>query len=162
MQQTYTGNMGVIEKLNASMLFEDAIKINIASIKNNKIKLVREYNDQLVINVDKHKIVQVLVNLVSNAKYAVENNEEGDKLIIAGIEEKNNRVYFYIKDNGVGIEKNDLNRLFEFGFKKRDGGHGYGLHHSALMATEMKGVLCVESDGLGKGAKFTLDIPIDA
>ena len=162
MQQTYTGNMGVVEKLNASMLFEDAIKINIASIKKHGIKLVREYNDQLVINVDKHKIVQVLVNLVSNAKYAVENNEEGNKLIIAGIEEKNNRVYFYIKDNGVGIEKVNLNRLFEFGFKKRDGGHGYGLHHSALMATEMKGTLCVESDGLGKGAKFTLDIPMNS
>lgn len=161
MQQTYTGSMGVVEKLSASMLFEDAIKINIASMSKHKISLNREFIKDLELYVDKHKIIQVLVNLISNAKHAVENNQ-GDKTIIVGVREEKNKIYFYVKDNGLGIEASDQSRVFEFGFKKREGGHGYGLHHSALVAKEMNGRLSVESKGIGMGALFTLEVPVGA
>ena len=66
-----------------------------------------------------------------------------------------------MEDNGIGIEKKDISRVFEFGFKKIDGGHGYGLHHSAIMVNELGGKIRVLSDGLGKGARFELNIPMD-
>jgi len=161
MQQSYAGSMGVIERVQASSVFEDAIKINIDSIKKKSIEIKREYDDDPEIAVDKHKLMQILVNLISNAKHAVENQEKDKKYIVMKLKEKDGKVCFSVEDNGIGIEEKDLGRLFEFGFKKRVGGHGYGLHHSALSAKELNGSLLVESDGPGKGAKFTLKIPIE-
>lgn len=160
MQQTYTGSTGVVETLKASKIIEDAIKINIDSIKKHGIRLVREFESDQELSVDRHRLIQILVNLISNAKYAVEDIEGRDKIIEVGIVNNKNNIHLYVEDNGIGIEKTDIRRLFEFGFKKRAGGHGYGLHHSALVAKEMGGRLSVESDGPGKGAKFELELPL--
>ena len=160
MQQTYSGNMGVIDKVKASAVCEDAININISSIQKNGVKLVRSYRDDPVISVDKHKLIQILVNLISNAKYAVMNSENNEKIIIVRIKLLDDNVEYSIEDDGVGIEEKDIKRIFEFGFKKRVGGHGYGLHHSALMSKELGGEITVESEGLGKGAVFKLTIPV--
>lgn len=160
MQQSYAGNMGVIDTLKASLVFEDAVKIDIASINKKNIKLTKEYKDDPEISVDKHKLIQVLVNLISNAKHAVQHNEEENKKINIKIERQDDLIMFSVEDNGVGIAEKDLGRIFEFGFKKRIGGHGYGLHHSALMAKELGGTIFVESEGPGKGARFTLSMPV--
>jgi len=160
MQQTYSGNMGVIDKIKASAVSEDAININISSINKNGVRLVRSYRDDPVISVDKHKLIQILVNLISNAKYAVMNSENDDKIIIVRIKKSGDNVIYSIEDDGVGIEEKDLKRIFEFGFKKRVGGHGYGLHHSALMAKELGGEISVASGGKGEGAIFELTIPV--
>ena len=159
MQQSYTGNVGVIENLQVSLIMEDAININLPSMKKRGIKLTRHYKNDPVIAVDKHKLMQILVNLVSNAAHAVDNNEV-DKMVSVGINTRDEWVFMYVEDNGVGIESRDIERLFEFGFKKRVGGHGYGLHHSAIMAKELGGKITVSSDGLGKGAKFEVSIPV--
>ena len=161
MQQSYAGNIGVIETLRASLIAEDAIKINIASIDNNNIKLVYEFEDDPVIAIDKHKLIQILVNLISNAKYAVINSKKEEMQITVGIYQQGNDVKYVVEDNGIGIEEKDIGRIFEFGFKKRIGGHGYGLHHSALMASELGGSLQAESPGPGKGARFILTIPVE-
>ena len=161
MQQSYTGSRGVVEKQSAAKVFEDAIKINIASMKRHNIILNREFDESVVLYVDKHRLIQVLVNLISNAMHAVEQNPDHEKEVIVGVSSGDRKVIFSVQDNGVGIDKNILNRLFEFGFKKRQGGHGYGLHHSALVAGEMNGRLFAESEGLGMGAKFVLELPVE-
>lgn len=160
MQQSYTGSRGVTEKHSAVTVFEDAIKINIASMKRHNIILKREFDEGVMLCVDKHRLIQVLVNLISNAMHAVEHNQNFEKEVIVGVSSGNGNVIFSVQDNGVGIEKNTLNRLFEFGFKKREGGHGYGLHHSALVAGEMEGRLAAESEGAGQGARFVLELPV--
>jgi len=160
MQQAYTGNVGVIERVKSSEVANDAVNINISSINNSNINLNKLYNVDIEISVDKHKLIQILVNLISNAKHAVVNGEKANKEITFGIQQNNNYIVFYVEDNGIGISANDIERVFEFGFKKRPEGHGYGLHHSALVAKELGGELILQSDGLGKGAKFTLTIPI--
>ncbi|MBT5707447.1 MAG: ATP-binding protein [Verrucomicrobia bacterium] len=63
-------------------------------------------------------------------------------------------------DTGVGIPKENLTKIFAFGFTTRKEGHGFGLHSSALAAKEMGGELTGESDGMEKGAAFHLDLPI--
>ena len=160
MQQSHTGSMGVIERINSSVVMDDAININLASMGKHGVEVIRSYENDPEISVDKHKLMQVLVNLVSNAGHALVNKEK-DKHITVGIQKDKDSVMFYVEDNGVGIEINDLSRVFEFGFKKRVGGHGYGLHHSAIMAKELGGKIQVKSEGLGKGARFELSIPID-
>lgn len=160
MQQTYSGNMGVIDKVKASEVFEDAIKINISSINKNSVNLIRSYRHDPVISVDKHKLIQILVNLISNAKYSVINNAGKNRIIIVKINALAGNIIYSVEDNGIGIEEIYMKKIFEFGFKKRVGGHGYGLHHSALMAKELGGDIRVQSDGKEKGALFKLSIPM--
>jgi len=161
MQQSHTGGMGVIENIKASMIMDDAISINLASMGEHGIEIIRVYDEDPEISVDKHKLMQVLVNLVSNAGHALASKEE-DKVITIGIQKNKDSVLFYVEDNGIGIDESDIARVFEFGFKKRKGGHGYGLHHSAIMAKELGGKIQLMSDGLGKGARFELSIPINS
>jgi signal transduction histidine kinase len=67
-----------------------------------------------------------------------------------------------VADNGEGIAPQNLTRVFSHGFTTRSNGHGFGLHSCVLAAQEMGGRLSAHSDGAGRGAIFTLDIPIDA
>ena len=62
-------------------------------------------------------------------------------------------------DNGCGISKENLTRIFNLGFTTKRDGHGYGLHSSALAAGELGGALGVKSEGVGQGATFALRLP---
>jgi signal transduction histidine kinase len=64
-----------------------------------------------------------------------------------------------VRDNGIGIAPENLTRIFGHGFTTKKDGHGFGLHSGALAAKQMNGSLSVHSDGLGKGASFTLELP---
>jgi len=59
----------------------------------------------------------------------------------------------------VGISAENLTRIFGHGFTTRKDGHGFGLHSGALTARELGGSLTVKSDGPGRGAMFTLELP---
>ena len=65
-----------------------------------------------------------------------------------------------VTDNGIGIAGENLTRIFSHGFTTKRDGHGFGLHSGALAAREMGGSLTAHSDGPGKGASFTLELPI--
>jgi signal transduction histidine kinase len=71
----------------------------------------------------------------------------------------NNRVKISVVDNGIGISRENLTRIFAHGFTTRKDGHGFGLHSGALAAKELGGALLVHSDGPGRGAVFTLELP---
>ena len=62
-------------------------------------------------------------------------------------------------ENGVGIAPQNRPKIFNHGFTTRSDGHGFGLHASANTARAMGGSLTVSSDGAGKGAVFTLELP---
>jgi signal transduction histidine kinase len=66
-----------------------------------------------------------------------------------------------VQDEGEGISATNLTRIFSHGFTTRKNGHGFGLHSCALAAGQMGGALTAHSDGPGKGATFTLELPID-
>jgi len=161
MQQSYAGSYGVREKVKISDLVEDALKINLQGIAQHGIEIVREYENVPMLYIDKHKALQVVINLISNAKYALIDSGKERKKIIVLIKMTNSNISVEIKDTGIGIAPEDIPHLFEYGFKKRKGGHGYGLHHSALVANELGGRLSVRSEGLSEGASFIMVVPID-
>lgn len=66
-----------------------------------------------------------------------------------------------VSDDGIGIAPENMSRLFQYGFTTRESGHGFGLHNCAITATELGGGLKAASDGLGKGARFTLTLPLE-
>jgi two-component system, NtrC family, sensor kinase len=65
-----------------------------------------------------------------------------------------------VKDNGEGIAAENMTRIFTHGFTTKKDGHGFGLHGAAIAAREMEGSLTAASDGPGRGATFTLILPL--
>jgi signal transduction histidine kinase len=123
------------------------------------VEVVREFGNVPPMNVEKHKILQILVNLVSNAKHACQESERADKRLTVRVANGDGRIKISVIDNGVGILPENLARVFNHGFTTRKDGHGFGLHSGALAAKEMGGSLNVHSDGPGQGAAFTLELP---
>jgi signal transduction histidine kinase len=161
MQQSYARVSGVVEPVSITSLAEDALQINAAALNRHGVEVIRNYADVPVIIVDKHKVLQILVNLIRNAKYAMEECGQDHKRLVVGVETTpGGCVRVAVKDNGQGILPENLVRIFSHGFTTKKDGHGFGLHTSALAASEMQGSLSAYSDGLGSGAIFTLELPL--
>lgn len=163
MQQSYAKVSGVTETLPVAEIVEDALRITESGLARHGIQLVRQFEPVPPILVDKHKILQVLINLIRNARQALEAGGTGPKRIVLNVAPMitdPNRIRIRVEDSGVGIAAENLTRIFSYGFTTKLGGHGFGLHMSALTAKEMGGNLMVESLGLGLGAVFTLELPL--
>jgi signal transduction histidine kinase len=148
-----------------SILMEDALRINLVSLERHKIEIVREMQEMGELQLDTHKVLQVLINLISNAKNALKRTESsGDRRIVLrlkAVERESRRfVRFEVSDTGIGIPPENLSRIFTHGFTTHATGHGFGLHASANVAREMGGTLTVSSKGPGRGATFVLEIPV--
>ncbi|HWD94199.1 MAG TPA: HAMP domain-containing sensor histidine kinase [Verrucomicrobiae bacterium] len=161
MQQTYAKVGGLTEKIKVSELVEDTIRMNLSSLERHGIKILRAYDEAggLEITVEKHKALQILNNLISNAKHACVESGRPEKRVAIHIVNGDGRVRIACTDNGVGISSENLTRIFNHGFTTRKTGHGFGLHSAALAAQEMGGTLRAESEGVGKGSAFTLELP---
>jgi PAS domain S-box-containing protein len=159
MQQSYAKLCGVTETIAVVDLVEDSLRLNAGAFVRHGVTLRREFNEVPPITVDKHKVLQILVNLVRNAKYACDESGRADKLITLRIEAAPAGVRIAVIDNGVGIPAENMSRLFTHGFTTRIDGHGFGLHSGALAAQELGGSLRVTSDGPGQGAAFILELP---
>jgi len=111
---------------------------------------------------DRHRVLQILVNLISNAKHAMAGMPvPGPRIQIGAALVEGTGLRLTVSDNGEGIAAENLTRIFSHGFTTRKEGHGFGLHSCVLAAQEMGGRLTVHSDGPGQGSTFTLDIPVD-
>ncbi|HMJ06089.1 MAG TPA: ATP-binding protein [Chthoniobacterales bacterium] len=163
MQQSYAKVSGVIEPVSIASLAEDALQINQGALTRHGVEVVRQYADVPAVAVDKHKILQILVNLVRNAMYAMAEHEQPEKRLVISIGLVGSEcVRVRVEDNGIGIAPENLVRIFSHGFTTKKEGHGFGLHSCALAARDMDGSLAAESGGLGHGATFTLELPIAA
>jgi signal transduction histidine kinase len=161
MQQNYAKVIGILESIKVTELVEDAVRMNIGGLQRHKVQVVREYAPNLPqILVDKHKVLQILTNLIHNAKYACEASSREEKKIVLKITHDDGRVGVSVVDNGIGIPTENMTKIFKQGFTTRKGGHGFGLHSGALAAKELGGKLEVQSDGPGLGARFTLELPV--
>ena len=160
MQQNYSKIAGVVETLPVAELIEDALRMNTAALARHEVQVVREYAEVPPVVVERHKVLQILVNLIRNAKYALDEGGRMDRRLTLRVAHNGGDfVHILVIDNGVGISTENLNRIFEHGFTTRKEGHGFGLHSGALAAREMGGTLTVSSEGVGKGATFTLALP---
>ncbi|HYG23172.1 MAG TPA: two-component regulator propeller domain-containing protein [Verrucomicrobiae bacterium] len=161
MQQSYARVAGVTTRENVIDLVEDALRMNEASLEHHGISLIRDYHRPLPeITVDRHKVMQILLNLIRNAKHACNDSASDNKEIRVRVMHAGQRLHITVVDNGVGIPAENLALIFRHGFTTRKNGHGFGLHSGALAAKEMGAVLHCSSEGPGKGATFMLDLPI--
>jgi signal transduction histidine kinase len=162
-QQSYAGATSLVESVQIKDLMEDALRINAASIARHRITVIKEYADVPLLLLDKHLVLQILTNLIGNAKHAMDGVPDRLHQItlrtqICGPADEP-RLRIRVEDNGEGIAPESLARLFTHGFTTRKNGHGFGLHSCALAAKEMQGTITAHSDGPGQGAAFTLELP---
>jgi signal transduction histidine kinase len=162
-QQHYAGVAGVKEEISPVVLVEDALRITKVERDRERITVEKEFADVPVLNVERHKVVQILVNLISNASSAIERSGQKQGTLSLKIRgEGAKAVTIEVADNGVGIPAENMERLFQYGFTTREGGHGFGLHSCAITALELGGEIKAASEGTGKGARFTLTLPVEA
>ena len=160
MQQQYATGSRVIEQVDLAKVLNDAIKMSSGSLERHRISLVREFEPGIQIMLDKHRVIQILVNLIRNAKHAVQDLDP--RMIKVAVSQPNEEtVTIKIIDNGIGISAENMVNLFNHGFSTKSKGHGFGLHSGANSAKDLGGSLNAHSDGPGKGATFTLTLPIE-
>ena len=166
-QQGYARVRGVRAEVAAEVLIEDALRINREVLERQQITVVREFSPAPPLLIEKHKVLEILVNLLSNARYACDERPGGGPpaRITVRIDtprggQAGERVRLVVADNGIGIPHQHLTRIFDKGFSTREDGSGIGLHSAWTTARELGGSLFVHSDGIGKGARFTLDLPV--
>ncbi|MDY7226788.1 two-component system sensor histidine kinase NtrB [Hyalangium rubrum] len=162
MQQKHARTAGSIEQLAVPQLIDEALRLHAVSFERMGILIEREYAAVPPILVDRHKLLQILINLLSNARHALVDSGRQDKRMTIRIRLSPDaqRLLIEVADNGVGIAPEHTERLFTQGFTTKKTGHGFGLHISSLAATEMKGRLSCTSPGPGQGATFTLELPV--
>ena len=161
MQQSYSKVSGVKELLQPADLLDDALRMNDGSFHRHQVHVVREFELVPAINSEKHKILQILVNLLRNAIYACNESGRPQRSVTLRVASGPACVRISVADNGVGIAPENMTRIFAHGFTTRRDGHGFGLHSGALAASELGGSLQAFSEGLGRGATFVLELPID-
>ncbi len=160
MQQSYARVAGVMESLSANELIDDALRFVAAAYRRAEIDLIRESANAPLVFVDKHKVLQVLINLFTNARQSIEEAKPAVRQVSVRVAARaEGGVEIFIQDNGLGIAPDNLNRIFQHGFTTKKEGHGFGLHSGANALKEIGGSLSVQSEGLGRGATFTVTLP---
>ncbi|HXN45992.1 MAG TPA: two-component regulator propeller domain-containing protein [Bryobacteraceae bacterium] len=160
MQQAYATTAGVTETVGVTDMIDDALRIDAAALDRVRVETIRDYRVNPFVSTDKHKVVQILVNLITNARQACEESARSDKKVTLRTTGDERCVRIEVIDNGIGIPPENLAQIFGHGFTTRKGGHGFGLHNSALAAKEIGGTLSVQSAGSGHGATFVLELPL--
>jgi PAS domain S-box-containing protein len=161
MQQAYATMAGVVEPLDVAALVEDAIRMNAGALIRHSVAVVREFHPCPRVRGERAKVLQILVNLIRNAKYAADDGGAADKKVtLRVIPGQPGRVLIVVQDNGIGISAENMPKLFQHGFTTRSAGHGFGLHSARQAALDLHGALTAQSDGIGTGATFTLDLPV--
>lgn len=162
MQQAYAKMAGVVEPLDPVELIEDAVRMNAAALARHDVQLERDFQTVPRVAVEKGKVLQILVNLIRNAKYACDDSGKSEKILSLRIQPgATGFVNLIVEDNGIGIPPENMPKIFQHGFTTRTDGHGFGLHSSVLAASELRGSLTVHSAGAGLGATFTLALPVE-
>jgi PAS domain S-box-containing protein len=161
MQQSHARVTGVVEQVSVPQLLDDAVRLHAVSFEQVGIQVHTDYASPLPpVMVDRHKLLQILINLLSNARHALLDSRQPGKRLSLKVERSHEgRLRIQVADNGVGIVAENLPRIFTQGFTTKKHGHGFGLHISALAAGEMGGSLTCASAGPGQGATFTIEIP---
>jgi PAS domain S-box-containing protein len=160
-QQAYAKTPGVVEVLDVVETVEETLRAEAEPLKQQQVALVREYEaGRSKVLAERHKLVQVLTNLIRNASQACVESRHPAKQVVLRVSTESERVRVAIMDNGIGVVPENQVRIFNYGFSTWKSDHGFSLHSCALAIQGMGGVLKVESGGLGQGATFILELPV--
>ncbi len=163
MQQEHSRHKALAETVEPAALVEEALALS-ADAQAGQVEVERDFAALEALPLDRHRVLQILVNLLTNARQALAGASASEPRLRVSLgrvtDAGQDCLRIQVVDNGTGIAPENLERIFAFGFSTRTNGHGFGLHGAANMAREMGGSLVAASDGPGRGATFTLTIPL--
>ncbi len=162
--QTMAKSQGLVEPISLPDLLEQALDLSFQPRDANWVTIHRQFSITPQIAVDRHQVLQILVNLLRNAKQAMQAQPSDEHTLTIRIDEQDHEpllVRLTIQDSGTGIAPEHLSKMFSRGFTTKKDGNGIGLHSSALTMKNMGGDMEVWSNGVGCGAVFTLRFPVD-
>ncbi len=154
-QQSYVG-ANLFAKHPLEQIVNDALSILSETIDSYQITTIKFFEEVPVINIQKTKLVHIIINLIKNACEAMRSKTIMDRKLHLSITADNSSVYLKITDNGAGIPEREINKIFTHGYTTKANGHGFGLHSCANYMAEMRGEINVESAGIEKGSTFIL------
>jgi len=160
MQQEFARPTVYTEKFTVQELFEAVLRFPTIA-PHAEAGIIRSANDALPqLETDRHKLFQIVVNLVNNAIHFARDGAGAAAEVTLLAARKESRIQITVRDNGPGISEEVRPKLFRHGFTTRAGGHGFGLHMSAVNAKQLGGEIRVESTNSGQGAAFVVEVPI--
>ncbi len=159
-QQDYAKMSALIEMLHLPKLVEDAYRMVEPNFKRHHVKFRAEFEEVPAVSAARHTVLEILVNLLSNAQQAVIEHNGPQRQVLVSVKLYDDKVRVSVKDTGIGLSPENLTRIFAHGFTTKRDGHGFGLHSGALAARQMGGSLRTESEGIGHGATFILELPV--
>jgi signal transduction histidine kinase len=161
LQQDFARNpIGVAERVSLADLLEDALRFDRASYERHQVTVERQFEPLNEVVCDRHKILQIVTNLLSNARHAVAQQPPERRRVVVRIRKDGDDHVIEVEDTGCGIAPDNFSRVFNLGFTTRADGHGFGLHSSACSAVELGGTLTCHSEGPDRGALFRLTLPL--
>jgi signal transduction histidine kinase len=150
----------LVERIDPAVLLEAALKLQATHIARHHVQVRRRLEPVAPALVQRFKVVHVLVNVIKNAVEAMQRVPEADRVLTVELSPRPGAgAILRIADTGEGIPADALERLFSYGFTTKPEGHGFGLHTCANYLHQMGGHLVAESEGPGRGARFTLELP---
>lgn len=145
------------EKISINELLDESLVLAADRISLRHVEIVKEYDQSICkIKIDKEKIKIVFLNVIVNAIEAMEN---GGRLLLTTMTE-NDKCVVRIKDNGIGMDKEQLGRLFEPYFSTKKNGNGLGLANAQNIILSHEGSITAESEK-GAGTLFKLTFKMD-
>ncbi|MCA9125985.1 MAG: PAS domain S-box protein [Planctomycetales bacterium] len=160
-QQEFARCRNMEEETDLARILDKAVAIAGASLQRHSVTFTTECEDIPATFVDRHKLIQVMVNLLTNAKDAVGKRDKDDRRVHVSMTMRgSDRVCISVQDNGVGLAEEQKNQIFSHGYTTKENGHGFGLHYSCLAVKELGGKMSVRSDGPGRGSEFLVELPL--
>jgi two-component system, OmpR family, phosphate regulon sensor histidine kinase PhoR len=149
-----------IERINLTAILDEVMTILEKKAGEKGISIEFERTDNhIFINGDQYRLKQVFINLINNAIMYTTN----DGGVTVTVEERGEKVLIHVKDTGIGIEKQEIPRIFERFYRidrarsRNSGGTGLGLAIVKHLIEAHRGTIAVTSD-LGKGSVFTISL----
>ncbi|HEY4975326.1 MAG TPA: PAS domain-containing protein [Steroidobacteraceae bacterium] len=159
-QQSYARVGDAHEQVNVGELLETALTLKSDELKGTEI--IRDIGELPTVRTDRYKLLQILVNFVANACDAMAANRPRAARLAIHVHAALGQLEIAIEDSGIGIAPELLARVWEFGFTTKAHGHGFGLHSAAVAAQQLGGAVDAQSGGIGRGARFSVTIPLTA
>jgi len=113
---------------------------------------------EIISKIDRTQLIRIITNLVKNAIQSIPEHQE-NKAISVKVKKVSDNVLIIVKDNGIGIQPKDINRIFEPKFTTKSSGMGLGLGIIKNIIENYKGTITFDTE-FGKGTTFTVSLPI--
>lgn len=159
-QQSYAHTSDLTEMVKITDVIDDALRMSEVSFSRHGIEVVKDYDDNVMIETDRHRLLEILINVISNARHALKDATTDERVLAIHLRRVEQGVSITISDTGVGIPAANLGRVFQHGFTTKPSGHGFGLHACANTTQQLGGSITATSAGAGRGAEFTICLPL--